>query len=539
MRHLKPDQVAQRVRRGVRPRAIQADGVGTWRLRPRRPVLPARRSPAGFDGGSFVFLNRRHQAGMGGGWEPAGAERLWIYNLHYFHYLWGLPADAASRLILDWMDANPPTQGPGWEPYPIALRLREWIEWLHSAEGAGVARRGSVIASVAAQARALEGQVEFHLGGNHLLENAISLCWAGLSLDGPGSGVWVRVGLRLLVSCLSEQVLADGGHDERSPMYQSILAESLLRLAEVASAASGVEAEAIRSTSREAGLAMAKALQKMTHPDGQIALLNDSGFEIAPTAGDLSARFAAVGVSPDHGAFDLPSTGLAGYRSAAGDYLVFDRGPLGPDHQPGHGHADTLGFELSLRGRRLVTDSGVFTYTPGLVRSSDRSTSAHSTLTVDGRNQADLWESFRCGDRPSITDTWGGEINDGVLLGGGFEGPSGPFGTVRHRRRLRYVEGQGLAGLDDVSCEGRHQGAIRFHLAPGLRTRWAGDSVEVRDGLSLMASFRGAALDWSVERTNYHPEFGKEIERDCVVARAPFSDRLVAVWNLDLGDGRG
>jgi uncharacterized heparinase superfamily protein len=235
------------------------------------------------------------------------------------------------------------------------------------------------------------------------------------------------------------------------------------------------------------------------------------------------------------GIFDLVNTGYAGYRSTEGDYFVFDRGPLGPDHQPGHGHADTLSFELSTRGQRLVTDTGVFTYTPGPIRTADRSTAAHNTLSVDGRDQADLWESFRCGERPLITDSWGGEVANGVCLGAEYEGPFGRLGSLRHRRRIRYVAGQGLDGHDEVTCDGSHEGVIRFHLAPGLAARKAGGAIEVREGAHLLASLRGSSLEWAVDRSPYHPEFGKEVERDCVVARRRFTDRLTASWQLELG----
>ncbi len=43
-------------------------------------------------------------------------------------------------------------------------------------------------------------------------------------------------------------------------------------------------------------------------------------------------------------------------------YLVCDCANVGPDYLPGHAHADTLSFELSLDGRRLFVNSGTSVY---------------------------------------------------------------------------------------------------------------------------------------------------------------------------------
>ena len=71
------------------------------------------------------------------------------------------------------------------------------------------------------------------------------------------------------------------------------------------------------------------------------------------------------------------------------------------------------------------------------------------------------------------------------------------------------MAGDGLDGTDEVSCDARHEAVIRFHLAPGLTARRVTDAVEVRDGGSLVTSIQENSLAWRVDRTPYHPEFGK------------------------------
>ena len=112
--------------------------------------------------------------------------------------------------------------------------------------GLDAVSRKAVVHSLAEQASALEAQIEYHLLGNHLLENGITLAWAGLSLDGPRSRQWLGKGLEILERELPRQVLDDGTHDERSPMYQALIAESLARLARVAALSAGPTALRVR-----------------------------------------------------------------------------------------------------------------------------------------------------------------------------------------------------------------------------------------------------------------------------------------------------
>src|SRR5205823_1410677 len=77
-----------------------------------------------------------------------------------------------------------------WQPYPISIRVREWIEWLLAHRDAPEPFRHAMAGSISQQIEALAGQLEFHLMGNHLLENAITLCWAGLSFAGVRAHAW-------------------------------------------------------------------------------------------------------------------------------------------------------------------------------------------------------------------------------------------------------------------------------------------------------------------------------------------------------------
>jgi hypothetical protein len=533
VRYLRPSQVSNRVSRNLFPLRRIPLLEGAHRLVRRNPVPGAIACPEAFDGKSFRFLNRQLPFEGADRWSPAGAQRLWVYHLHYFRYLEGLEPATGLRLIRGWIADNLDSRGPGWEPYPLTLRIREWIEWLQKNPDLGTEREEEIVTSVARQAAALESQIEYHLLGNHVLENAVTLCWAGLSLAGPESGGWLRAGSALLSKSLDEQILADGSHDERSPMYQAQLSESLLRLAEVAAQSLQPGARKVHDEARGSGLAMMTALGNLLHPDGDYALVNDTTFDGAPAFSKLCRRFLPPEEVPAAamGGWSLPRAGYFGWRANGGGYLVFDAGPIGPDHQPGHGHADALSFELSWNGRRIFTDTGVMTYEPGPVRESDRGTAAHNTIQIDGRDQSELWSAFRCGRRTSIEEAAASNGAGGVRISGTYRGPGRSPGGVRHRRRLSLTE-PAIGFEDDVTAGGQHEATLRLHVAPGLRVSGGGTTVGVLEGERAVCTVAAEGFDWTVGTSPYHPEFGVEIERPCLTAKMPFRDSLRLRWNL-------
>ena len=81
------------------------------------------------------------------------------------------------------------------------------------------------------------------------------------------------------------------------------------------------------------------------------------------------------------------------------DFLIVDAGPVCPDYLPAHAHADMLNYELVIRGRRVIVDSGVYEYQAGAWRDYFRSTRAHNTVEINRENQSEVWSSFRVARR--------------------------------------------------------------------------------------------------------------------------------------------
>ena len=96
----------------------------------RQPQPPASTSPLG----EFEFLNVK---GRPNGWNDPRFEKLWLYNLHYFEKY------CTTELIERWIKENPIGHGNGWEPYPVSLRVVNWIKWLMRDQGPGIRDQGS------------------------------------------------------------------------------------------------------------------------------------------------------------------------------------------------------------------------------------------------------------------------------------------------------------------------------------------------------------------------------------------------------------
>src|SRR5205823_2685066 len=192
--------------------------------------LPPLREGSLVEENVFRFLNVERSLSDAADWNDPSADRLWLYNLHYFDDLnaagRGRRRAWHERLIARWITENPPGFGAGWEPYPLSLRIVNWIKW----EWSGFSLSDAAVHSLAVQARYLRGRLEYHLLGNHLLANAKALVFAGLFFEGDESRKWLDLGLGILESELTEQILADGGHFERSPMYHSIVFGDVLDL---------------------------------------------------------------------------------------------------------------------------------------------------------------------------------------------------------------------------------------------------------------------------------------------------------------------
>ena len=468
--------------------------------------------------GVFRFLNLERSLTNAADWNDPDARKLWLYNLHYFNDLNAAGRERRDpecrRLIDRWIAENPPGTGTGWEPYPLSLRIGNWIKWACS----GFLLSHTAVDSLAVQARYLAKSLEYHLLGNHLLANAKALVFAGLFFEGREPGQWLRTGLTILEKELPEQVLADGGHFERSPMYHSIVLEDVLDLLAISRVfPSGVSTQLQDHWARVAG-EMLRWLAVMCHPDGDIAFFNDASLGVALTPLQLRACADTLGVLParisEKDLIRLEPSGYVRVRRGAWS-VILDVAPVGPDYTPGHAHADTLSFELSWNAHRVLTNSGTSIYAGGAEqRAWERSTAAHNTVEIDAQNSSEVWDTFRVARRARPFGQEAGESDGGSYIAGAHDGYRRLRGSPVHRRVIETDE-RTLRVRDTISGHGSHRVAGYFHLHPDIHLEEdAGGGWKVcLPGGALLRMTGRDGLRLQREEGTYAPEFGRLIPR--------------------------
>ena len=421
----------------------------------------------------FAFLNRSLTIDQLD-WNRRYESHLWNYNLHYFGFaVWAARTlvergeasawPVCRRLIESWIAAAKPGRSDGWDAYPISLRMVNWI-YAYSlvAETEDEEFLSKWRASLFDQLGFLRRHLEHHLLANHLLKNVKALVIGGLFFQNNG---WLKAGERLLWRELDEQVLADGGHYERSPMYHAQALADFLEAYALLMAFGRIE----RGEKIEARLqTMAGFMSAMSHSDGSLALFNDSAntIETRPQPIIESAK-RIVGGTPQ--AVSFPQTGYYLWASSDGrEKIMVDAGPPAVAYNLAHAHCDLLSYELWINGQPFIVDSGVHGYGGDRFREYCRSTRAHNTVMFDGVEQSEIWDTFRMARSARLLGAESGGDENSWSFSGSFE----RFDRrLTHERQIRR-ESNGEWLITDRARRGEASQAASFiHLHPLVEAR--------------------------------------------------------------------
>lgn len=401
---------------------------------------------------NFTFLNLEYHFNKEIDWNYTGHGKLWAYHLNYFDYLHqpGMIWETGYALIQDFLK-SPADRSEGMEPYPISLRCINWIKFMirHNTYPDDMVR------SLKSQYTLLEQQLEFHLLGNHLLENIFSLLYGAIFLE---DRKLLRKATRLLQQELDEQILEDGAHFELSPMYHCIIMQRMLDCYNLL-LTNDIASAGLKEIFKENLNSMYRWLNNMTFRNGDIPHFNDSVEGQYIRSAVIQEYADRLGIIADG-----KTLSDSGYRKfTSGDMeCVVDAGKPGPDYIPGHAHADMLSFVLYIKGEPVIVDTGISTYENSPDRHLERSTISHNTVTINNKNQSDVWGGFRLGKRAGCAI-----ISDNEHSLKAFHDGYNSYG-VKTYRSVRID--QGSIELTDV-IEGSEQvrGVTHFHFAPGMK----------------------------------------------------------------------
>lgn len=517
LKYLKASQIFGRI--WFKLKHIKPDTRPAPKLRPQKEnwqvVVPKPVSMLAVN--RFCFLNHINTINLPKTWQTGNA-LLWMYNLHYFDDLNAIDADKRQswheEIIRRWVAENPAGHGVGWEPYPQSLRIVNWVKWHLS----GNKLSADAVKSLAIQVRYLTQQMEWHIRGNHLLANAKALIFAGVFYTGDEADEWLSKGMNILSDQISEQILDDGGHFERSPMYHAIVFEDLLdllNLFEINQVVFGNYQEFFWNL-RHILEKMYFWLDVMCHPDGEVSFFNDAAFGIAALPSDLFRYADRLGIGSDRNMNDITYLDHSGYiRVNKGNaVLLIDAAPIGPDFLPGHAHADTLSFELSLNGKRVIVNSGTSQYAIGPHRDWERSTAAHNTVEVDGQNSSEIWAGFRVARRAYPNSISIREKDDKIIIEASHNGYRWLDSHPVHSR-IWKLDTHSLIVMDNV--KGRFiKAKARFYFHPEVLVNIDGVSGTLK-GQSVEASFLTKSIKVDLVPSSWFPRFGVMQEAQCLI----------------------
>lgn len=482
--------------------------------------MPALRRQSVFGTDTFFLLNRFGSLSEFG-WDGPEVAKLWRYSQHYFDDLNALDASKRVKshlgLLKSWLAENQPGKGTGWEPYPTSLRIVNWIKW-HLAGGE---LPDECVQSLAVQVRWLRRRLEKHLLGNHLFVNAKALVFCGFFFEGDEAQSWLDLGLKIIEREFSEQVLSDGGNFERSPMYHAIFLEDVLDLVNLSRAYSeSYSTNQFESWDKKISQ-MLRFLQRMCHPDGEISHFNDSAIGMAGKPEELVSYASRLGFvqSPN----DCEAGPLSCWHSADSGYVrvespnavaILDVAPIGPDYLPGHAHADTLSFELSVFGQRCLVNGGTSEYGTGPIRLHERGTASHNTVEVDGENSSEIWSGFRVARRAYPVGLEIVKSYTSTLVRCAHDGYKRLRGSPFHSREWSFFQ-EKLVVNDSVSGKS-HKAVARFHIHPDIRLVKESDDAFKLDldlGIVRINVLGGKAC---IEQSYYAPVFGNRLNTCCL-----------------------
>ncbi len=473
-------------------------------------------------------------------------------------------AAMAQELVRDWERRNPIAWSVAWVPMEASMRAVSLAlaAQMLAADRASTPTLIEPWLCLAIQhgefvARTIEWT---DINNNHYMANLVALVVLGAMLESVYSPArrWRRFGETRLWREILVEFLPDGVNYEMAIGYHRLVTELCLLALLTADRAGRPAPTAVRERLQAAvGYTIA-----YTRPDGWAPAVGDNDSARVLTFDRRHSRdhseLVALGMAmfgvptfescPESaaavwllGATAAPPAAVRGDRLISfpaagvyiardqGNFLFTDLGEVGLRGRGGHGHNDTLGFELQFGGEAVFVDPGVPCYTGDRSQHrAARATSSHNVLRIDGEEQAPILDTWRIGNdsAPSFAGCQmeGGEV---VIIGEhrGYTRLSDP---VIHRRTWRFDPTTGrLSVLDHVSCQGEHQAERFLHLAPGAR-------VEMAEGVAMLHLAGGGQVrcQWDrgsvalCQRSVVSESYGSERPAEVLVLRSPVAGRI-------------
>lgn len=338
----------------------------------------------------FIFLNKK-KFFTEINWNFSEFKDLWIYNLNYFDFLnqKEILKNDGIVLIKNYI-RNYNNIRVGKEPYPTSLRIINWIKFISKYR----IFDEHIHDIIYTDTFRLNNNIEYHIQGNHLLENAFALFFSGIFFNNQ---YLIKKSSRLLRKEIKIQILKDGSHFELSPMYHNIILRKILDCIHFIKL-NNLKID-IHPLLQNTASKMLGFIKTLSYKNGDYPMFNDSADSIGFKYKDLKNYATKIGVQEE----DIVLS-ECGYRKWDFNNLEIrmDIGKIGPNFLTAHSHADTFNFELIYTGNKIIVDPGISTYHNIESRQLERSTKFHNTINVNSQNSSQVWSLFRTANRAKV-----------------------------------------------------------------------------------------------------------------------------------------
>lgn len=433
--------------------------------------------------------------------------------------------------LTSWIEQNPAGIGINWvSSLEVSFRVMSWI-WALNLVADSPHLTQDVLKNVFRSLYQHGWHIEkylsrFYSPNTHLTGEALGLFYLGTQLPFfERSRHWRALGADILFDEATRQIRPDGVYFEQSTWYQRYTVDFYQQFFLLRDLQDQIKPD---HREKEAGQRVRSAVEFMadiTRPDGTTPLIgdDDGGTTLPRRSGrsdDMRASIAAAAGSyndptlkfiggdateclfwlyghdavekyrkmpseePSHLSKIYPDGGYMLMRDGwepTDNFMVVDFGDLG-GLASGHGHADTLSFDVSIGGRTTLVDPGTYTYHESReMRDLFRSSQMHNTISMNETSSSDpggifSWRSKAAGKL--IAYTTDDRFDHLRAEHDGFEST---VPGAKHERSILFLHNDYWIVHDLAGSPGLNEYSAAFHYAPSLDPRNSDDGRFVGD----------------------------------------------------------
>ncbi len=395
------------------------------------------------------------------------------------------------QLIQDWADHNLPNTGANWKDgQEIALRLMAWTfgfyAFIHS-PSTTPEHISQFTQLLAAQAERIHANIGYAIStrSNHTISEAFGLWMVGLLFpELKEAKKYLALGKRLLEEEAAKQIFPDGSYAMYSLNYHRFILHLYLYAIQLGELNQSPFSNHLISALSNS----IKYLSQLINPatghmpiygsnDGALVLpLNNCDFTDYRPLLQLGSVITTGQPIFEPGDWDEDVFWICGNpagRAQAVETRKLESFPQGgvyilrntnsrailrcTDFTSRPSHADQLHMDLWMGSHNIAIDAGTYLYSgEGIWRNGLARTSAHNTVTVDGKDQMTMvsrftWTNWAKGNVLKQTENlWQGE-HDG-------------YNPVRHQRTVMALEGDRWLVIDDLEARELHHYILHWLL---------------------------------------------------------------------------